>query len=211
LLEANIQAVSQRAGTKRVRLASKSIRCVAMLRRILAADSRFQGIMCFTAREAVWLAGQGFTDLLIGYPTWHAEDIGAIAEATKTGAQITLMVDSPAHVAQVATVARQHGVRLPVCIEVDMSIDVPGLHFGVWRSPLRTPEQVRPVLESIAKKSSTFLDGIMGYEAQIAGLGDNFPGQGLQNRIVRFLKSRSVLVAAERRAAILKLISEMGM
>ncbi len=211
LLDENVRAVKERAGAKRVRLASKSIRCTAMLRRILAADERFQGMMCFTTREAVWLAGQGFTDLLIGYPTWHPADIGAVAEATKNGAQITLMVDSPAHVAQIAGVARQHGTCLPVCIEVDMSIDVPGLHFGVWRSTLRTPEQVRPVLEAIAKEPAVFLDGIMGYEAQIAGVGDNFPGQGMQNRIVRALKRRSVPVAAERRAATLKLINEMGM
>ena len=68
LFDANIAQIVARAGEKRIRVASKSVRSVALLRRILAADPRIQGVMCFTAREAVYLAGQGFDDLLIGYP-----------------------------------------------------------------------------------------------------------------------------------------------
>jgi D-serine deaminase-like pyridoxal phosphate-dependent protein len=211
LFDQNIQQVAARAGTKQVRLASKSIRCAPLLRRILDADARFQGIMCYTARESVWLAGQGFTDLLIGYPIWHPEDIGEVARATVDGASITLMVDSVAHVAHIEEIARQQGVTLPVCLEVDCAIDVPGLHFGVWRSTIRTPEQARPVLAAIAASPHVRLDGVMGYEAQIAGVGDNFPGQGLQNRLVRLLKRRSAHVVAERRAAILALIASMNM
>ncbi len=148
LLDHNIRQVVNRAAEKRVRLASKSLRSVAIIRRILAANSCFQGIMCYTALEAVYLASQGFTDLLVGYPVWNAQDIAAVAQATATGAQITLMVDSLEHVEQIEGIARQHGVRLPVCLEIDMSMDLPGLHFGVWRSPLRTPEQARPVIEA---------------------------------------------------------------
>jgi D-serine deaminase-like pyridoxal phosphate-dependent protein len=210
LLEQNVQAILKRSGEKHVRLASKSIRSVAMLRRLLDADPRFQGIMCFTAREAVWLASQGFDDLLIGYPTWQPGDIAAVAQAVAAGKQITLMVDCVEHVEHIAEVARQHDAHLPVCIEVDLSIDVPGLHFGVWRSTLRTPAQARPVVESILAAPQLTLDGIMGYEAQVAGLGDTFPGKAVQNAIVRALKRRSVREAAARRDAILNLIASYG-
>src|SRR5262249_587961 len=71
LFDVNVSAIGARGGDKRIRVASKSVRSVALLRRILAADPGIQGVMCFTAREAVYLAELGFDDLLIGYPTVH--------------------------------------------------------------------------------------------------------------------------------------------
>jgi len=204
-LDENVRQVARRAGEKRVRLASKSIRSVAIMRRILASDPCFQGIMCLTAREAVYLAEQGFDDVLLGYPTWHADDIAAIAQATKAGARITLMLDSVAQVEQIAAVAAREGVRLPVCLDIDMALDVPGLHFGVWRSSLRTVAQARPVVERIADSPHVWLDGVMGYEAQIAGVGDNYRGQWLKNGMVRLLQRRSVGEVAARRAALVAL------
>lgn len=209
LLDANIRAIVGGAGSKHVRVASKSVRSVAVLRRILAASPIFRGLMCFTAREAAWLAQQGFDDLLIGYPTWHSDDLAAVARATANGARITLMVDCVAHVEQVEAVAQQHGVRLPLCLEIDMTLAVPGLHFGVWRSPLQTPEQARPVIERIARSQHVTLDGIMGYEAQVAGVGDNYPGQVAKNTLVRRLKGRSVRLDAERRAALVALAQSL--
>src|SRR6185312_5257956 len=113
-LDENIRAIIGRAENKHIRVASKSVRSVAVLRRILAASPVFRGLMCFTAREAAWLAGQGFDDLLIGYPAWQADDLAAVAQATADGARITLMVDSVAHVEQAESAARQYKVRLPL-------------------------------------------------------------------------------------------------
>jgi D-serine deaminase-like pyridoxal phosphate-dependent protein len=211
LLEQNIRQIVARAQGKRVRLASKSLRSVAVIRRILAADPCFQGIMCYTAREAAYLASQGFDDLLIGYPTWNEQDIAAIARATAAGTHITLMVDSTDHVEQIETVAARYGVRLPLCLEVDMSMHLPGLHFGVWRSPVRTPEQARPVLARIMASSHTWLDGLMGYEAQIAGVGDNFPGHKASNAVVQGLKRRSIREVAERRTDLVDLVKSYGL
>ncbi len=210
LLRENIRQIAAQAGGKHIRLASKSLRCVAILRRILDADPCFQGIMSFTAREAVYLAEQGFQDMLIGYPAWQVQNIAAVARATAQGAHITLMIDSVAHVEQIETVARQHNVRLPLCIEIDTALSLPGLHFGVWRSPLRTVEQVRPVLERIRRSEHVWLDGLMGYEAQIAGVGDAFRGQGLKNTLVRTLKRRSQREVAERRAHLVEFITSSG-
>ena len=85
LLEQNIRQIVARANGKRVRLASKSLRSVAVIRRILASDSCFQGIMCYTAQEAVYLASQGFDDLLLGYPAYNEQDIAAVAKAVAAG------------------------------------------------------------------------------------------------------------------------------
>jgi D-serine deaminase-like pyridoxal phosphate-dependent protein len=211
LLDANIAQVRSRSGGKRFRIASKSIRSADVLRRILAADSCFQGIMAFTAREAVHLAAQGFKDLLIGYPTWDSDDLAAVAEAVAGGAEITLMVDSREHIERIEAAAVQHGLRLPVCLDIDMSLLVPGLHFGVWRSPLRTPDQVQPLLNQISASQGVRLDGIMGYEAQIAGVGDHYPGKPLKNRLVAMLQRRSAREVASRRAAIVALVEERGM
>jgi D-serine deaminase-like pyridoxal phosphate-dependent protein len=210
LLDENARQVLARAQGKRIRIASKSVRCVAVLRRLLAMDERFQGIMCFTAREAVYLAGLGFDDLLIGYPAVHADDLAEVAQATAKGAHITLMVDSLEHVEQAERVARERGVRLPLCLELDMSLDVPGLHFGVWRSPLRTVARARPVVERIAASDAVWLDGVMGYEAQIAGLGDAVPGQRMRSALVRQLKRRSAREVARRRGELVRLLDALG-
>lgn len=207
LLEQNTRQIIERAGGKRIRLASKSLRSVAVLKRLLSADPRIRGIMCYTAREAAYLTKQGFDDLLIGYPCWHELDIATVAQATMAGGHITLMIDSVAHVEQIERVAQRYDVRLPLCLDIDMSLFVPGLHFGAWRSPVRTPEQARPIIERILRSQHVWLVGIMGYEAQIAGVGDRYPGKAPKNTLVRFLKHRSVREVAARRAAIFELIA----
>jgi hypothetical protein len=47
----------RRAGGKPARLASKSVRCRALIERALAAG--LDGILAFTLPEALWLAGHG--------------------------------------------------------------------------------------------------------------------------------------------------------
>lgn len=210
LFEENIRQIAAKAGDKRIRVASKSLRCVEAMRRVLRADACFQGVMCFTAREAAYLAGQGFHDLLIGYPTYRAQDLGMVARATAEGAQITLMVDSVAHIEQIERVAGQYQVDLPVCLDIDMSVDFPGLRFGVWRSPLHTAEDVRPVVERIQAARRVRLDGVMGYEAQVAGVGDRVPGQAAKNALVRQLKKRSLGVIAQRRRDIVDAVRASG-
>src|SRR5262249_40286354 len=76
-MRANAEEMLGRAGTKPIRGASKSVRCRALLERILALDPRFAGIMTFTLPETLWLADQGFEDLLLAYPT---ADSGALEE-----------------------------------------------------------------------------------------------------------------------------------
>jgi D-serine deaminase-like pyridoxal phosphate-dependent protein len=210
LLDENIRGVLARAGGKRVRVATKSVRSVAVLRYILDADPRFQGLMCFTAAEAAWLARQGFDDLLLGYPCSAAADLAEAAEATPAGAHITLMVDSIAHVERAESAARRRGVRLRLCLDLDLALALPALHFGAWRSPVRTAAQARSVIARILASPDVVLDGVMGYEAQVASVADAVPGHWVRNAVIRYLKRRSAAEAARRRAAVVKLIAEMG-
>lgn len=210
-LDRNIRDIAQAAGTKKIRIASKSIRSVDVLRRILSASDTFQGIMCYTAGEAAFLTRQGFDDLLLGYPTWDPQGIAPLLELIGEGKRITFMVDSIAHVEQIERLARARGVRAPLCLDVDMSANYPGLRFGVWRSPVDGWEKARPVAERIGASSSVYLDGIMGYEAQIAGVGDRVPGQGLKNAVVRYLKKRSIRDVAARRAEVVAGIRGLGL
>jgi D-serine deaminase-like pyridoxal phosphate-dependent protein len=120
------------------------------------------------------------------------------------------MVDSLAHVERAEAAASAAGVRLPLCLDLDMSLDVPGLHFGTWRSPLHTAAEARPIIERILASPHLTLDGIMGYEGQIAGVGDSVPGHPLKNALIRQLKARSIREVARRRAELTALIASLG-
>jgi D-serine deaminase-like pyridoxal phosphate-dependent protein len=198
--DANVQQTLARAGQLPIRIATKSLRCVPLIKRVLAADARFQGLMCYHPREALFLWEQGLNDLLVAYPA--VQDLQAVAEAVARGARITLMVDCPEHVALVK------GLGIPVCLDVDMSARLPGLHFGVRRSPLTTPDQALAVLAA-AREAGVQLEGVMGYEAQIAGVPDEAPGDPT-NPVVRFLKARSRKELSERRQAIVKALRDAG-
>jgi D-serine deaminase-like pyridoxal phosphate-dependent protein len=210
-LDANVVEVLSRCAGKFVRTASKSVRSIAILRRLLDSDPRFRGLLCFTAPEAVYLAGQGFTDLVVAYPTWHPAHIGEVAAEVREGRPITLMVDSLAHIDHIEAIGRDNEVSIPICLDIDMASDFPGIHFGVWRSTVRTPSQAGEIAERIASCKHVVLDGLMGYEAQIAGLGDHNPGQWLKNGLVRFLKKRSVREVAQRRADLVGAIESKGL
>ncbi|HVQ57319.1 MAG TPA: amino acid deaminase/aldolase, partial [Solirubrobacterales bacterium] len=53
---ANAEEMLGRAGDKPVRVASKSIRCRALLEAILDRDERFAGLLTYTLPETLWLA-----------------------------------------------------------------------------------------------------------------------------------------------------------
>ncbi len=210
LFDENIRQIQRRAAGKRVRIATKSVRCVPLLERILNAGAPFKGLMCYSAREAVFLAHQGFDDLLLGYPAWHDLEHSGLIDVARSGKRITLMVDSDEHVDHLARLAVEFHTELRVCIDIDMSTEYPGIYFGVRRSPLRSPDSVLHICRRIASTDGVRLVGAMGYEAQIAGLPDNAPGRWAMNTIARILKQRSIPEVAQRRAAVIKTIADAG-
>lgn len=210
LFDANVATIAPLALGKNIRVASKSIRVPEMLGRILQKGSPYKGIMCYSAREADYLARNGFSDLLIGYPCHHADDIVPLLDHVRNGVNLWLMIDSVEHVRHLHALGRSHGTVVPVCLDMDMSTDLPGLHFGVWRSSVHRPADARMVADEIGRCSHVRLDGLMGYEAQIAGLGDNVPDKKLMNMVVRWLKGRSVREISERRAQTVDTITRSG-
>src|SRR5262245_30866211 len=77
-LEANADDLVRRADGVPIRVASKSIRVRWVLDTVLARPG-FAGIMGYSLREALWLVGEGATDVLLGYPTVDAEGLAALA------------------------------------------------------------------------------------------------------------------------------------
>jgi D-serine deaminase-like pyridoxal phosphate-dependent protein len=211
LLDHNIRSVLKRAGNLPVRVASKSIRCLPLLQYILQADDRFQGIMAYHPLEAVKLSQAGLDDILLGYPCYAEQHIQAVLQEVKRGKKLVFMVDEEQQLLQIERIARAAQTEARVCMDVDMSTDFPGLHFGVWRSPLRTVKDVMKLAEVLKRCQFIQLEGIMGYEAQIAGLGDAIKGAGLKNLVVKFLKNISVKDLSSRRGAIVQALKDAGL
>ncbi|MGM0710533.1 amino acid deaminase/aldolase [Brevibacillus parabrevis] len=210
LLEQNAEQIALQSNGKPIRIASKSIRSVALLKHLLQFDDCFSGLMCFSAPEALHLCAAGFDDLLLGYPVWEKSWLLALGEQIRQGRTITLMIDSVSHVEHLEQIAREQDVIFPVCLDIDMSSDMWGLHFGVWRSPLRSLESAVALAARVASSKHLSLDGIMGYEAQIAGVGDRYPRRFMKNSLIRLLKQRSVKEVAHRRAELMKALTAMG-
>lgn len=211
LWQQNIEQVLQRSGRKLIRIATKSVRSVPMLRRLLQASPRFQGLMCYTAPEAVWLAGQGFTDLLVAYPTWEPAHLQAVAQATAAGHLITLMVDGEEQVVQVEQYAKAAGVKIPLCLDLDLSSDFGPLHFGVWRSKINTPAQAVALGQRITQSPHLQLEGLMGYEAQIAGLGNANRHKKMMSLAISWLQKFSLKELVKRRTAVLEALQQAGL
>jgi D-serine deaminase-like pyridoxal phosphate-dependent protein len=196
--DANAADLLRRAGGKPVRVASKSVRCRALLRRVLDRPG-FRGVMAYSVREALWLASDGFTDLFVAYPSADREALEAVAGNGHTAAQVTVTVDSVEHVAFLAALRRPHPLR--VAVDVDASLRVGPVHLGVRRSPLRTAGQVVSVARA-ARAAGLDVVGLMFYDAQVAGLPDSSPA-------VRLVKARSTRDLLGRRAEVVAAVSEV--
>ena len=183
---------------------------MAILRRVLASGAPFRGLMCYSPAEAAWLASQGFDDLLVAYPSVETSDLRAVAAQLRAGRTIALMVDSAAQVQRIAAIAQFEGVVQPLAIDLDMSSDFPGLHFGVFRSPVGGVDAALALAAEIARHPSLRLDGLMGYESQIAGLMDEVPGQAMRSAVIRLLKRRSIPEVNERRRATVAALAAAG-
>lgn len=212
-VDANLKQVLQRAGQRPVRVASKSVRCRWLLEYLLQASPQIQGLMCYTVAEAVWLAKLGFDNLLVAYPTQDREAVGELCALVEQGKRLTLMLDAAEQAQMLHQIAEASGVVLPICLDLDVSSDYPGLHFGVWRSPLRSLSAVQELVYQLKPLTHLRLTGVMGYEAQIAGVGDLAPGnvlQAVKNQVIRQLQRRSLPEVLARRQAVVDWLQQAG-
>ena len=210
----NAEAMLARAGTKPIRVASKSLRCRALLARILDRDERFAGLLTFTLPETLWLAAQGFENLLLAYPT---ADTGALEElalrsaASPSEAPI-VMVDCTEHLDAIESVLGTGASPVRVCIDLDAGWWALGgrIKVGPKRSPVHTVEQAVALAREIEGREKVELAALMSYEGQIAGVGDRPPGQRLRGAAIRGMQRRSATELAERRAAVVAAIREFA-
>ena len=210
LFDENAKQISARAKGKTIRIASKSVRCVELLRRALKSDPAYKGIMTYSGAETVWLSQTGFDDLLIGYPVWHQRQIEHLCLELKKGKSITLMADLPEHVLHLNRIGENCNTIIPICIDIDMTSVFPGVRFGVWRSSIHQIRQAQELHRVIKNAPFVRLDGVMGYEAAIAGMGDNAQGKMLQNIAVKFFKKSSAREIPKRRGEIVSALENDG-
>src|SRR5690554_7344968 len=64
----NAHSMLDRANGTTIRVASKSVRVRQVLDAVLALPG-YSGVLAYTLPEALWLAGTGVTDIVVGYPT----------------------------------------------------------------------------------------------------------------------------------------------
>jgi D-serine deaminase-like pyridoxal phosphate-dependent protein len=179
-----------RRGGKTLRLATKSIRCPALVQRALErGKGAARGLMTYSAAETAFLAGQGFDDLLLAYPTVQRSDVDEMARLAREGKLVTVAADGPEQLEAYEQAAVRAGTTLRVTIDVDVAYrPLGGPHLGVRRSPLRTVEDVLQFTEAVAKRPHLRLDGLLTYEAQIAGVPDRSPFARWTNGAMRLMK-----------------------
>ncbi|MDN7877238.1 amino acid deaminase/aldolase [Burkholderia aenigmatica] len=209
-LDANLADLKRRARGLPIRLATKSVRSRDLIGAVLAAGPFMQGLLCYSAAEAAWLADGGFDDIVVAYPTVEPDDLRAVAAQLRRGRSITLMVDAIAQVDAIDRLAHDARVTIPLAIDLDMSSAYPGLYFGMYRSPVRDAASALALANHIGERQHVRLDGLMGYEGQIAGVADTEPGSGARNALVRHLKRRSAREINARRQAAVQALAAAG-
>ncbi|MGW1003655.1 alanine racemase [Streptomyces sp. NPDC002520] len=243
-LRANAAQMVRRAGGKPIRLASKSLRCRALIGDVLRLPG-FSGVLAFTVPEALWLAEDGALDgkgrlggdaeravhgdgrpeghadaaaggardtadpsILVGYPTADVPALRRLASDERAASRITLMVDSVEQLDLITEAIGPSGPPVRICLDLDASLRLLGgrLHLGMRRSPLHAPEQAAELARAVQARPRLRLVGVMSYEGQIAGVGDNQPGPRLTRAAVRLFQQLSARELRARRAAAIRAV-----
>ena len=197
-LEANARAMHARAKDKPIRVVSKSVRCRDILQRVLEMDG-YQGVMCFSLAEALWLHSHGIRDLFVAYPTADTAALRALADDPAALREISLAVDSPDGVDLIS--ATVPGVPVRVVVDIDCAYRVGRLRLGVWRSSVRSEEGALDLTRH-ALRSGLRVVGALFYDAQVAGLSD-------ARAAVRAMKRRSVVDIVARAGAIVRAMGDL--
>lgn len=208
--DANADDLVRRAGGKPIRIASKSVRCRALLERALERDG-FAGLMSFTLAESLWLARAGFSDVLLAYPSADRAGYAELAADPKLARAVTVMVDDVAHL-DLIDAARAGGTEtVRVCLELDTSLRKLGgrLRIGALRSPLHAPERMAELARAVAARPGFRVAGIMAYEGHIAGVGDRLAGRPARSAAIRLMQSAARRELAARRAEAVRAVREV--
>jgi len=212
-LHANAASMVKRAAGKPIRLASKSVRCRAVSSAVLQLDG-YAGVLALTLAEALWLADgdDGVTDVVVGYPTADRASLRALAADERLASRVTIMVDSAAQLDLVEAAVGTGGHQIRVCLDLDASLKLAGgrIHLGPRRSPVHGPEAAAALARDVVRRPGFRLVGLMSYEGQTAGVGDNAPGKPLARTQIRLMQRASVAELSERRAAVVAAVEQVA-
>lgn len=210
--DANARDLVRRAGGVPIRVASKSLRCRALIQRALAQPG-YRGVMSYSLAEALWLHGTGVDDILVAYPTADRAALRALAADEAAREHVTLTIDSAGHLDFIDAALGAGHPTIRVCLELDVSWRPlpygPVVQIGTWRSPLREPAEAALFAETVLRRPGFSLVGVLGYEGQIAGLGDAPPGHPVRARFIRAMQSRSAAELRARRTAAVRRIQAL--
>jgi D-serine deaminase-like pyridoxal phosphate-dependent protein len=206
----NAADLTRRAGHLPIRVATKSLRCRYLIERALARPG-YQGVMCYSLAEALWLYAAGTSDdVLVAYPTVDRAALRALAADEGARQHVTIMADSAGQLDVVDQALGDGHPELRVCLELDVSWRPLGgrplVHIGTRRSPLFSPRQAADFAAALTRRPGFALVGVMGYEGQIAGLGDAPPGHPVRARLIRGIQDRSAAELRQRRTEAVRLI-----
>ena len=168
----NAEDLARRAGGVPIRVASKSVRSRPLIERVLQRPG-YAGILAFTLPEAIWLA-QDHDDVLLGYPTVDRAALRALADDEVAASRVSVMVDSAEHLDLLEAVVGPDGPPIRIALDLDASLRLFGgaVHLGMRRSPLHSPADIRTLARDVVRRPRFVLAGVMSYEGQIAGMGN---------------------------------------
>ncbi len=198
---------------KKIRVASKSIRCLELLKRVFKKGGGvFQGVLAFTMEEAAFLIDNGLDDIIVAYPSTQISDVDIFVEKTRCGANISLVVDCLDHLRVLSAAGEKANLRLNLCLDIDMSYRPLGRfsHLGVRRSPIHSVDQALEMARAARDLVGVRIKAVMGYEAQIASMNDNYPAKGFKNKLIRLFKQQSVKELTHRRRRIVDRLRSEG-
>ena len=208
----NAADLVRRANGKPIRLASKSVRSRQVLREVLAMPG-YRGVLAYTLAEALWLADGDHpvsADVVVGYPTADTIALGRLGSDHLLAQRVTVMVDSTDHLRFIAAQLPPQAAPIRVCLDLDASLRLAGghIHLGARRSPVHAPAEAAALARAVTADPRFVLVGLMAYEGQIAGVGDN--GEGLRRYAVRRVQAMSANELLDRRAAAVAAVREVA-
>ena len=214
-LAANARTMVGQGAGRPIRIASKSVRSIAVLRRILALDERFRGILAYTLPEALWLHELGFEDVVVAYPSADRDAIGdlvSLAAEDPARAPVPMVDDTP-HLDLIEGAIGGGRAEVRVCLDIDVGWWPLGgrlAKIGPKRSPVHFPDRARRMAQEIESRPGTRLAGLMAYEGHIAGVGDDVPGHPLRSAAIRRMQSSSESEIRERLPEIVAAVREVA-
>jgi D-serine deaminase-like pyridoxal phosphate-dependent protein len=198
----NAVDMRERSGSMPIRLASKSVRCRALTRAVLDLPG-YQGVLALTLPEALWLADE-IEDVVVAYPSADRGALRRLAGDPRLAARVTIMIDSLEHLDFLDEAVGTDGAPIRICLDLDASLRLLDgkVHLGTRRSPLHSVADAVALARAVVARPGRTLVGIMSYEAQIAGVGDDPAASAVRKNLIRAMQRKSAPELRERRAAV---------